>query len=115
MDIHGRVLGYFVYLPVVKKWPNDMRPITTTISSKIVARYGGFFQTSFSISPQMTGAGFQVPCGYAGVSGTTDLGTSYSFAVSASDSTGASVSNSGIVNCPANNLLRTYLPLLRKS
>lgn len=94
--------------------PARMSSLTITIDGKLRANFQGFFQNSFYIPYSLFKPGFQVACGYLGASGVAGMGKRYTYVVYAIDSTNASVTNSGNVVCPANDLLRNYLPLLRK-
>lgn len=81
--------------------PENMRVITTTIESKIMARHGGFFQTSMYVNYAMAGSGYLVPCGALGSGGKAGMGESYTWSIAFKDAAGSWGSNSGVIYCPA--------------
>lgn len=89
------------YSNYVDAAPDNMRLITTTISSKIVARYGGFFQSNIYTNYAMAGQGYLVECGALGSGGKPTLGKGYSWGVTALDATGTWIGHYGTVYCPA--------------
>lgn len=94
--------------------PARMRSLTITIDGKLRANFQGFFQSSFTLVQGIFNPGFQVSCGSEGSGGVAGMGRTYNYTIYAVDSNSSSISNTGNVVCPANNLLRTYLPVIKK-
>jgi hypothetical protein len=81
--------------------PNYMISMTVTINTiGIVAKIGGFFQTSMYVPYNMLGNGFKVACGSPGAGGNPYLGKAYSWTINARDSSNLKSANYGTSYCP---------------
>ena len=87
--------------------PNYMIAMWISLNGKVVARIGGFFQTSMSVSASNMSPGYRLPCGPP-VDDPADpatpkkqVGNSYSWDIKAKDSANLSAANYGTVTCPA--------------
>ena len=90
------------YYMAVDADPSYMIFMTVTVAPQgIVARVGGFFQTSMYVPYSMYGDGFQVACGPLGAGGNPALGNAYSWSIQARDSAGQKSANYGTAYCPA--------------
>ncbi|MCA9971664.1 MAG: hypothetical protein KC425_15675 [Anaerolineales bacterium] len=87
--------------------------MTVTIDDHLRAYHAGFFQTAMYIPADMTAPGYRVACGAPGSGGAPDLGSSYSYAIRARETTGLTAANYGTVSCPA-DLALLYLPVIRR-
>ena len=94
--------------------PRTIVSMTLTIDGQMRANYQGFFQDAIEIVPAFHGAGFQVPCGPAGVDGVAGMGHTYDWALRARDSQGLQASSSGTVTCPALDPTHIFLPMVRR-
>ena len=92
--------------------PNYMITMTVGIDDKARAHYSGFFQTSMFVPGDMMT--FRVPCGAPGSGGNPMFGANHSYVLRARDSAGLGAANFGSVTCPADQPVRTFLPLLKK-
>ena len=79
--------------------------MTVTIDGRIRAYYGGFFQTSMTVTPSMHPAGFKVRCGSAGAGGDPEFGFQYAYAIRARETGGLTSANYGTAICPAETRL----------
>jgi hypothetical protein len=94
--------------------PRTIVSMTLTIGGQMRANYQGFFQDAMEIVPAFHGAGFQVPCGPAGVDGVAGMGHTYDWALRARDSQGLQASSSGTLTCPALDPTHIFLPMVRR-
>jgi hypothetical protein len=93
------------YYMAVDASPNYMIAMTVTLNTiGVVARVGGFFQTSMYVPYSMFDRGFQVSCGALGAGGNPQLGSAYGWTINARDSNNLKSANYGTTYCPA------YLP-----
>lgn len=91
------------YYMSVSASPSYMIAMTVTVNAVgVVARVGGFFQTSMYVPYNMLGDGFHVACGAPGAGGNPALGNAYSWTIQAQDSGGLTAANYGTAYCPAN-------------
>jgi hypothetical protein len=89
------------YYMSVSANPNYMVAMTVTVNTVgIVAKLGGFFQTSMYVPHDMFGQGFKVACGAPGAGGDPNLGNAYSWTIQARDSSNLSSANYGTAYCP---------------
>jgi len=86
--------------------PNYMIAMWISLNGKVVARLGGFFQTSMYASGLNLGPGFRVQCGPP-VDDPADpatpkkqVGNSYAWDIKAKDSANLAAANYGTVVCP---------------
>jgi len=90
------------YYVSVDASPNYMVAMTLTVNTiGVVARLGGFFQTSMYAPYNLFDRGFKVPCGALGAGGNPGLGQAYSWTIQARDSANLSSANYGTTYCPA--------------
>jgi hypothetical protein len=90
------------YYMSVSASPNYMIAMTVTVNAVgVVARVGGFFQTSMYVPHNMLGDGFKVPCGAPGAGGNPSLGNAYAWTINARDSSNLKSANYGTAYCPA--------------
>lgn len=80
--------------------PNYMIRLTLELNGRLVARYGGFFQTGMDIGATAFGQGITVPCGRGGQGGVPGLGRKYNFIIRAEDSASLKAANYGAIHCP---------------
>ena len=82
--------------------PNYMIAMTVTLNTiGIVARTGGFFQTSMYVPYNMFDRGLKVPCGSLGEGGHPMLGKAYAWTINTRDSSNLKSANYGTTYCPA--------------
>lgn len=79
--------------------------MTVMIDGRIRAYYGGFFQTSMTVTPSMHPAGFKVRCGTAGAGGNPEFGFQYAYTIRARETGGLTAANYGTAICPAESRL----------
>ena len=79
--------------------------MTVTIDGRIRAYYGGFFQTSMTVTPSMHPPGFKVRCGGAGAGGDPEFGFQYAYTIRAKETGGLTATNYGTAICPAETRL----------
>ena len=90
------------YYMSVNASPNYMIEMTVTVNAVgVVAKVGGFFQTSMYVPYNMLGDGFKVPCGTPGAGGNAHLGSAYAWTIRARDSNNLKSANYGTAYCPA--------------
>jgi hypothetical protein len=90
------------YYMSVSASPNYMIAMTVTINTVgVVARIGGFFQTSMYAPYSMFDRGFKLSCGALGAGGNPQLGQAYSWTINARDSSNLKSANYGTTYCPA--------------
>jgi hypothetical protein len=81
--------------------PNYMIAMTVTVNTVgVVARVGGFFQTSMYVPYSMLGDGFKLACGAPGAGGIPGLGNAYAWTIDARDSSNLKSANYGTSYCP---------------
>jgi hypothetical protein len=89
------------YYMSVNASPNYMIAMTVTLNSiGVVARIGGFFQTSMYAPYNMWDKGFKVACGAPGAGGSPTLGNAYAWTINAIDSSSLKSANYGTAYCP---------------
>lgn len=79
--------------------------MTVMIDGRMRAYYGGFFQTSMTVTPSMHPAGFKVRCGTAGAGGNPEFGFQYAYTIRARETGGLTAANYGTAICPAESRL----------
>ncbi len=90
---------YYMY---VDASPNYMIAMTATVNTVgIVAKMGGFFQTSMYAPYNMFDKGFKLACGPLGAGGNPNLGNAYAWTITARDSSNLKSANYGTAYCPA--------------
>lgn len=90
------------YYLSVSASPSYMISMTVAINAiGMVARTGGFFQTSMYVPYAMFPEGFKVQCGALGAGGDPAFGAAYAWTIRARDSAGTSSANYGTTYCPA--------------
>jgi hypothetical protein len=81
--------------------PSSMSAMTVTIQAVgPVARYQGFFQQAITVTHDMNGQGFMLPCGSPGAGGNAGLGNGYDWTIAAEDASGNTSTSSGVLYCP---------------
>jgi len=101
------------YLYVTASSESYVVSMTVTIDNRLRAYHAGFFQSSMYIPGDMTAPGYRVTCGAPGSGGIAEFGKTYTYALRARETSGATAANFGSVTCPA-DLVKDFMPLLQK-
>jgi hypothetical protein len=85
--------------------------MTLTIDGRLRAYFSGFFQNQMIIDSGMYQPGFRVVCGFPDSGAIAGMGKTYTYVISARDTSGPPLSNYGSVTCPA-DVVKVYLPVI---
>ncbi len=98
------------YMQVSASTSQYIISMTVQIDGRMRAYYGGFFQASMYVPPDIHTPGFRVSCGTPGSNPIPGLGKSYNYTLRARETGGLNAANYGTVTCPAGPW-KIFLPI----